>query len=442
MTEPAPPTDTLELMPVLQRVRRRLGWIFLVGLLGAALAVTATYLLPPVHRARASVFIPPREVTVLGGVGLGEGGLAGAAAAVLGTGPSAVKVFRALLESESAVDYVRKETGLERRELLRKRRIEERPGESLLVLSVTDADPEKARRIVALHIEALERINREVNAFGPEDDRRVLQGALAEARGKLADAEAAFLAFQKRARTAPLPLSAAPSAGSAPPNWAQRLRELEVERDRLEASFREAQRRARRAAGTGGEIPSDIPPVVKFRPRLIDKELQVRAAEQVSGPDSPELLILRRELADLRSQMEKEIRAYLAAVQTEAIEPSAPESSIALFAQRVGVETQIEALRRLAAAAPGEVVELTRLSREVAIQSEIVRSLTTQLELARVLAAREPNRWVLLDEPWVEDRPVNKRYVFTAAAAGLLAVLAAVLVALGRPLPEERSPEG
>ena len=53
---------------------------------------------------------------------------------------------------------------------------------------------------------------------------------------------------------------------------------------------------------------------------------------------------------------------------------------------------------------------MNRLYARVNLQSGIVQQLTNQYLTAPLQSQRDPNRWVILDEPWVNEKPINKSF--------------------------------
>jgi len=98
-------------------------------------------------------------------------------------------------------------------------------------------------------------------------------------------------------------------------------------------------------------------------------------------------------------------------VNANLIDPSVADGEMpALLTSRTVIDSQISVLRRLATAAPAESMQMNRLYAQVNLQSGIVQQLTNQYLTASLQSQRDPNRWVILDEPWVSPKPVNKSY--------------------------------
>jgi uncharacterized protein involved in exopolysaccharide biosynthesis len=97
--------------------------------------------------------------------------------------------------------------------------------------------------------------------------------------------------------------------------------------------------------------------------------------------------------------------------------------------QRVGLEAQIVALRRLAVRAPEDTLKLQRLAREVATLSDIVQQLRVSLEQARMEMSRDPNRWEVLEEGTLKEESVNKRWRRNLAITGGVGLVAGAMLA-------------
>jgi uncharacterized protein involved in exopolysaccharide biosynthesis len=126
---------------------------------------------------------------------------------------------------------------------------------------------------------------------------------------------------------------------------------------------------------------------------------------------------LTTDIKNLKDELKSEVSAYVSSVDKGLIDPTAAPGSSSqgaavsgMLERQVSLESEIDALSQLAKVAPSEQGTLAHLTLQVSIQSDLVRQATLQLEAARLQSLRDPNKWSLLDPPWVDPKPVNKKY--------------------------------
>jgi uncharacterized protein involved in exopolysaccharide biosynthesis len=197
----------------------------------------------------------------------------------------------------------------------------------------------------------------------------------------------------------------------------------------VSGTLRSAQAVAKKAARTKGAIPSQIPPVVKWRDRLVEMEYDLQTRLLTLSDEAPEIAKLKAQIDITRKQMQSEIERYMRSVDINGALDGSALSIPSLIAQKVGLEAQIHATSRLANLAPSESIQLTRLVRDLASRSAILQQLQGQYEIAKVQEGRNPNKWEVLDEPWVDDRPVNKGLLRATAASMFLGLFLGCFVA-------------
>ena len=423
--------DEIDLSKVARKVRNRLPLVIGLTALGGLLGLAYTAVIKPQYQARATVFFPVRPPSVLGASSISDIA-SSSASALLGSGPSPIKVFRGFLESERTMDIVVRGSGYSRADIEDARRFEEQPLANTLSVFAIDPSPDKAQKLVALHVRAMREINSELSVGSLADDERVLKAKLTNERARLAAAQDRLLEFQRNAVTAPsgTPPSVAlkENGGSTPAAspWAAQLRSLEVELKGLTANLEAGLSRIRESATASPQLPTQLPPEVRYRPQLVDAEYELALKEKTLGPENQEIVDLRSKVAVLRQKLKSEIVAYAKSASLTLVDPDGANLS-----RIAALRAQIAALKRLADLAPKEADELERLRFQVTVESGLVQQLTTQSKLAEVQASRDPNRWTLLDAPRVDPKPVNKKFTRSAVLGGLLGLMVG-LFAVGR----------
>lgn len=405
------------------RVKQSWKVLLVCALLGVAASCVRTYLAKPVYEAKATVFFPTRQPSILGQTGATES--AGTAASVFGVGATPIRVYRGFLESETALDHVSSAAGEKREDIKKMRTLEEEASTSTINIGAKSRDPQKALQVVRLFVRELAEINQRMGLNGTSDDVKVIEGQLASAKKRLTDAEAKSTKLQEQAVSAPSISSSQSGVLALPGNWSQQLAVLKAQRTTEDRKIQAAIARVNVLASKGIQLPSELPPIKKFRPILSKLQLDLRTKEISLGPDAPEIRSLRAEIQINQTALQKELTDYVRGVDVGLLDPTVAEGDLpGLLASRLGTESQIRSYEKLAAQAPSESTSISRALREVTVQGTIVQQLTVQLEMAKIQAARDPNRWSLLDEPRLSDEPINKSML----RAGLFGLIGGLFV--------------
>lgn len=326
------------------------------------------------------------------------------------------------MESETCLEFVSQKSGIKPKGIIDNRKFEEDSGANMLTITITLPDGDKAKGLLQDHLKALALINERISSDYLADDTSSIQKELAAQKGKLDEAEKSLVAFQRKANSAPT---------NAPSAWQARLLQAKIELASTRSSIKAASAVYRKSLNAQGLSPSDIPPVQKLRPKLVDAEYQLNVLLKSLGPDAPEVRHLTTEIDNLKRELQSEVAAYVSSINKGLVDPTRSGSPDqmkmnGMLDRQVALEAEVEALTQLAKVAPTEQGTLAHLALEVTIQSELVKQATLQLEAAKLQSLRDPNKWSLLDPPWVDPNPTNKRFLPAAA----IAILAGLLVSL------------
>ncbi len=412
-----------ELQSVFSIVWQRRKLAFTVAGLTIAAGIAYTLFAPSIWEAKATIVFPVRTPSILGAGTFEQSGLA----ATLSGGPTQLKIFGGMLESDRALGYISDMTNLSRRDVKEMRSLQDQANQNSISISARSKDAALAKKVVALHIEALTKINNSVNKPLVSNDADVLKKQLDEQRIRLRNSENVLLAFQESAQTAP---SIGTSGGGKDSSiiantgrWNEMLRSLELQFVTLDSSIKDAQSRLNQVSGTVKDLPATLPPVEKWRGKLTELEYELKVKGITLAPEAPELVKLRTTIELTKNELKSELSKYTLAANSGMINSG-------VLTQRVALESQISAVKRLAKLAPSEAIKLSQLTRDVTTQSAIVQQLETQYQLADLQADRDPNRWEILDEPRVDEKAVNKSFskngilsLFAGCALGSLVAM-------------------
>ena len=414
------PQESQELQSILSVVWDRRKLAFSVAGLTIIAGISYTVFVQPVWEAKATIVFPVRTPSILGTGSFEQSGLA----ASLTGGPTPLKIFGGMLESERAIGYVADMSDLRRRAIKDMRSIQDSPTQNSITISARHTDADLAKRVVTLHLDALTRINNSVSKPLVADDAIVLKGQLESQKKALLKSENELLAFQQTAQTAPsIGSSGSGKDSTIIPNagrWSEMLHSLELQFVTLDTSIKDAQSRIRKLSTSLKDLPASLPPVEKWRGKLTELQYELKVKELTLAPESPELVKLRKTIEVTQDELQSELSKYTKSALAGMVDTADSSRIPTSLTQRVALEAQINAVRRLAKLAPAEAIRLSQLTRDVTTQGAILQQLQAQYQLADLQADRDPNKWEVLDEPLVDEKAVNKSF----SKNGILSLLA------------------
>jgi len=433
-----------ELPSVMSMIWARKKIFFAVFGTAVAAGLGYTLFAPAIWEAEATIIFPVRAPSILGAGSFDQSSLA----ASLTGGPTPIKVYDGILESARALAMVSAGSGLTRRQVEDMRSIQDQTMESTVTITARDRNADLAKKVVALHLQALDTINQQVCEPLASSDADVLAAKVADQQRKVDAAQQQLLAFQKTAVTAPS-LAASGSGKDvtfvpATSKWDEMLHDLDLDYNRIQTSIDDVESRTHAIARLGGKLPSDLPPAQKWRDKLTDMQYDLQIQELTLAPQAPEITKLKKAIGVTQGELQSELSKYDVATSQGMVNPAEGDSAAklsSLLTQRVVTESQIRAVRKLAALAPAEAIRLSSLSRDVSTQGAILQQLQGQYALARLQADRDPNHWQVLDEPEVEDKPVNKSFSKNLSLAALAGIALGAFAALAWPRRKPRASE-
>jgi uncharacterized protein involved in exopolysaccharide biosynthesis len=155
--------------------------------------------------------------------------------------------------------------------------------------------------------------------------------------------------------------------------------------------------------------------VIAWQRKLTDIEYKLRVARTTFAEEHPEVVRLKRVEKETQEQFQSDVKKYMSSVNKN-VDPTIAT----LEAKRMLLEYQVSQARKLAKVAPEEGMQLARYVAEVLTLRKVSTTLRGQYEQAKLEAEISKVRWNVLDPPYIERKPVNKRYrvpVLTGAAA-------------------------
>ena len=435
MERPTPPDDFATERRGLSRLGRRWAWILGGGFLGAVAGVAMTLAAAPVYEARTTLLFPSRPSSLLN-----ISSALSSIGASLGSslaGPSPLKMTQSVLESDSTLDLVQRQVPGTRKQLLRSRRfVLDAPTNTIQILC-TSTSKEKAAAQSRAYVSALGTLNSKLNIEALSSDEGVLFQQYNARSAQLANAENRLRKFQEGSQT--FPTFTITGAGdntavvAVPGPFAAKLAEVDLQIQSLDGQVAEAKRRLAVASRGAQNLPTDIPSVRVWRETLVRLQYDLERASVTYGPDDPQIIRLTRDIAITKRRLTDETNRAVQAIQTGVVDTGYAQA----LAARTIASSQREALARLAAAAPGEALQLQRLVREVGALTAIVTRLRGQLGLAQIQGKSSGSQFQVLDDARI-DEPINKSKASGAARFGAIGLIFGTIAAF-LPFPRRRT---
>ncbi|MGV3616330.1 MAG: GumC family protein [Fimbriimonas sp.] len=389
-------SDEINLGALFAPLRGRQRTLWLGGLIGAVVMLGITIVSKPVWRIQGTILTVIPSVDEASAGGAGGGGLA---AMLSPNAPDPLQVLEGVIMSRRSIDIVMKRTGSSRRDVENGLKVTRNPKAAQISVSWEDDDRKRGIAAVQGAFDALSLLNRELGFSAAAQQAKLLESSVAQREKDLAVAESALAQFQKQMKAPSIPGDPA-SAGE----YLKQQKELELKLNGLNASIRQARSVAQESA-RNVELPSMLATSQGFREKLIGLQFELGVARTEYGPAAPQVVRLERQIEVAREALQKEVTRRVQSVAAN-VDPAIAQ----LEADRIVTDFQLQAVRKLASRAPDEAIELARLSREVATLGTLLGQLREQYERTRVAAEVDRVRWNVLEKPFVEDKPTNKRY--------------------------------
>jgi uncharacterized protein involved in exopolysaccharide biosynthesis len=375
-----------------------LGWVALL----TAASLLVTFLVPPKYRAHAALVIPsPGETT-------------GVARALAGAS-SPLTILHGLARSHAVNAKVAREVGIPLDEFRRMVDYGEEPAFSQLRIQATHGSREKALAMATLALRETMSLATRVNMSIGDGQLGDLERALTERQRAVRQAEEDLEQFQKTLKTAP------PASGSVNVDYLAGLRSAELELGQAERAFELAKARAEQVAGTDVNVPTGNPTRDRFRDQIIEKEYALAVALTRFGDEAPQVEALRREVEVAKRQFEQEAEKY-----AQSVDQNADAELARLDAARQVAQWKVDYYRRQNSLAPREAIELARRVREVSARQTAEAQVREQLDEARLTAEVYRMEFTVLQDPYTEGAPVNKKYGLVATLAASISLITVI----------------
>lgn len=393
-----------DLLAVFKRYWRSICALTLLTGGGAALK---EYLAPIKYRGTTSILVIAPNLS----------GTAGQLAVLNASAATPLRTIKGVMTSDRATRAIIDKFHLDWRKFEYEFEVTDESQTNQLQISYDSTDPKLILNLLQFAVDELADLDKEFN-FSVGTKQAVALGEEVKKKEKEVEhAEDALLKLQKSQRTISDPTD--PKSISA---YLENYQKLEMQLGAVNVQLK-VLREQLNSAAADANIPSSIPPAIAWQKKLSDVEYRLRVARTTMGEQNPEIVRLKRIEEQTKEQYKNDVQKYLTSVNKN-LDPN-----VALLeSKRILLEYQTNQARELARIAPDEGLKLAREVTEVLTLRKVLATLRGQYEQAKIEAEVSKVRWSVLDPPYIERKPVNKRYRIPVLASSSVVFTLSMLV--------------
>lgn len=403
----------IDLGQIGRRLRR--GWILVAALCvtGAIGGFAFTAVRKPVYEARAALVFPA-------GGGINVGPAIGVQATL---GQDNMGLVEGIVMSRDVENLLVEGLNLDREDVRESLVVSQIPIRRQVVLAFRSADKTTGIDALSRVLVHLQKLEEEIGAN--QSGRRSAQyrEAFEQKRELVDELEQKLLDYQKESKTVPTPLDQ--FTGSA---YLMALSEAEMELSKIQKEIegrKQAARQIGKVAASG--LPTGLESETKWRDELLKVSIEVDRAEAKYQPDSSQVKEAREKFESTKRNLVKEISKYVQSVQE-----GGDQGMVDLFAQELVLKWQLGRAKELAQVAPLEAAEYRRLLGKLELETKARDELQLQADGEEIRGKVETKVWQVLDEPFLEEEPINKKFLMNTGLGFLLGGLLGGVLANGK----------
>ena len=297
-----------------------------------------------------------------------------------------------------------------------------------LQISYDSEDPKLILNLLQFSVDKLGELDKEFNFSVGTKQAVALGDEVKKKEEQVKKAEDGLLKLQKSLKTI-----SDPTDPKSVAIYLEKYQKLEMELGGVKEQLK-ILRGQLSSATADSSIPSAIPPAIAWQKKLSDVEYRLRVARTTMGEQNPEVVRLKRIEEQTKAQYQSDVQKYLTSVNKN-LDPN-----LALLeSKRLLLEYQATQARELARIAPDEGLELARYVTEVLTLRKVLATLRGQYEQAKIEAEVSKVRWNVLDPPYIERKPVNKRYRIPVLSAMSLVFTLSMIVGFWKLRKSQRA---
>lgn len=310
-----------------------------------------------------------------------------------------------------------------------------------------------AAELTNAYIRRLQDFDRQHSMSTSQRNRKFLEGEVVKTREELTDAEDTLRKFKESHPAMPPPETMSQQV--------EQLISLRTKQIEAEAELRETEESAAEARGViddqeavleASRVIQENPVVSQLKSRLAQAEvLRAKLLEDMTEK-SPDVIAASQEIEKIQEQIKSEIPKITSSetMQINPVRQSLVQNLAQLEIKKSGVQARLDTLGLVLGRVEGEISSIAkdqmryvRLMREAKALEAVYTSLLTQLSQAKVIEAKEPEGFTVLDWATAERFHYKPKIKLTLAASFMLGLIAGCLAALiresSRPSTKRRS---
>lgn len=428
----APRGDEIEVSELGAHLRRRL-WIPAICLaLGVGLAAWVSANTRPMYRSDVRILFPGMaggggSSTLLGPIDL-PGGRS-----------MPIAMYAEVLRSTQLVQPIAQKYHLSRYKI----KIEEakdvnkivqvstNPRAATLTLSTLAPTPDLAQKMSGDLCEALSAFVRKAALSDTKSSAAYLKGRIDEIENNLKGSDETLKRYQEANKIAGATAIKGDSSGGR--DLSAQLTEVTAALNANQARIAEINRQLRLQVANPQRLTESSPIARKWRDQLSEKSHQLALAQTQYGPDHPEVVLLKSNIADLQGRIAREIARSRYALD----QGVTPEIAV-LLADREALSAQKASLDAILRQIPAHEMRISQLLRQNTVLSSLYANLQTKYQEARLAEMSDPSRFVFLDTPNLPKRAESPRWKRNMALGGLVGLLLGATLTLSLPASTRR----
>jgi len=389
---------------------RRERWLILgfimLGVIGFSIY---TFLSKPRYVAQMELMLPLEDTSGLGGLALATG-----------QGPSPLEVIKEIVLSNNTKAQLANETGLGLREIDRKLNATTDVPANSVTIEGEGSNEQEALDFVQKAYDILAKTTSTLaltrSAQQAVNFKKTYDEIAAELPAK-ANTAADYLKGMKAPVDITTPLPGA--------EYVSEAKKLGVQLRDLDKQIALARQATTNSANKAFDLPTGIPGIEPLRDQLLQLRYKLDVAETTEGPDHPDVVRLKQEIAVAEKSIKEEIGKFVTSVQGGANKDIAD-----LVAQRTLLQWQRDEADILSRVALKQGLTLKQMTTEAEVTRTVLANVRSQYEIARVSAETDRVSWSVLDKPHLKDYgvPINKHWGRTIASGVLVGFIFGLFV--------------
>lgn len=383
--------------------RRHPFWFALPMVILPIAIVTYRILQPEEFQHRFSLQIPTKTESFQFPLKLNDG--------------SDVSLIASLFQTNAVRKAAAEPLRMSQEELLRRYAVDRNEGASRITVSFRHKEKDKAFQVLQAALKTASIMRRDIKINRESIRARLFSEAAEKAEVSLRLAKARLTSGQKN-------LKSGLKFKSNPESLIRSLTEIELELQGLNAKLKIVEKQVRDSASRPFSGPTDAR-LAYWKQLYQEKSLALATLEIEYGKDAPQVNKARQELELVR----KKGLAEAEDVVTDIDQKINPEIAT-LYATKVMLETQRDAVKSIVDRAPEEANKLSELEQEVQVQGMLYQELRLKAEQAKVEEQVEDVAWVVLEPPYREEEPESKKLAVNGIGALALGFLCSSSLAL------------